>query len=127
MALQRGDLAGLAILVVDKDDDGREIVRRLLQYFGALPLVAATAREGLSVLREVRPDLVIAEMRLGDHDATWLLRQLRRLGGGVPVIAISAEDFDESRLQAAGFFAYLRKPVASKQLLETVALAVNRD
>jgi DNA-binding NtrC family response regulator len=126
MASQRGVLDGLAILVIEANQDARESMRILLKYRGALPFAAATAREGLSALHGVRPDVVITDIRLDTQDATSLMRELRQRGHAAPFIAISVEDFAESHLRASGFFAFLRKPVDPQRLVDLLIVATKR-
>ncbi len=120
MDSRSGSLAGLYVLVVEDNVDAREILRLVLTYFGAAVATAQSAREGLSALREVDPDVTIADIHLGDREAPWLLREARKVGCRAVFLAVSADDFDEARLREQGFAAYLRKPVDHERLVETV-------
>jgi len=126
MSSRRGALTGLHIVVAEDNEDSREILRTVLEYFGAFVTHAASAAAALRVLRGAAPDLIIADMRLGDHNATWLVREARKIPVKAPVIAISGLDFDEQRLQEHGFAAYLRKPVDHDRLVDTILAVVNR-
>jgi len=63
-------LAGLHIMVVEDDTHARAILGDLFSYFGASVTLAISARDGLATLRQVDPDVVVADMRLGDHTAS---------------------------------------------------------
>jgi two-component system OmpR family response regulator/two-component system response regulator QseB len=98
----------------------------VLEYFGAFVTQAQSARDALQALQRVTPDVIIADIRLGDHNATWLVREARKVPVKAPVIAVSGLDFDERRLQEHGFAAYLRKPVGHDRLVDTVLHVVKR-
>lgn len=126
MGTRRGALSGIHILVAEDNEDAREILRTLLEYFGAVVTVAHNARGALKTMRGVAPDVLIADVRLGDRDAMWLIRQARKASVKAPVIAVSGFDFEEHRLQEQGFAAYLRKPVDHDRLIDTVLAVVRR-
>ena len=126
MGTRRGALTGIHVLVAEDNDDAREILRTVLEYFGALVTAAHNARGALKAMRGVVPDVVIADVRLGDRDAMWLVREARKVSVKAPVIAVSGFDFEEHRLQEHGFAAYLRKPVDHDRLIDTVLAVVHR-
>ena len=123
MGAEPGDLAGLHILVVEDDDKARGILRDLLKYFGAYVTVARSAREALSKLRHVNPDVVLADVRLRDHNAPWLLREARTRACDAPFVAVTGYDFEERTLRAQGFTALLRKPLDGDALVGAVVRA----
>jgi ATP-binding cassette, subfamily B, bacterial len=123
MAAGLTDLAGLHIVLVEDDENARIVLRDLLEYFGAAVTATASARDALGKLRRVRPDVVLADVRLGDHNAGWLLKEARRHRCGVPFVAVTAYDYDERALRAQGFAAMLRKPLDHGTLLHAVRAA----
>jgi ATP-binding cassette, subfamily B, bacterial len=125
MDSRRGTLTGLHVVVVEDNEDSREIMRAVLGYFGASVTAASGAREGLKVLHELAPDVVVADIRLGDETAMWLLREARIRACRAPFIAVSGLDFDESTLAENGFELFLRKPVDHVSLVDAI-LAVAR-
>src|SRR5713101_4287299 len=120
-----GVLSGLHILIVEDNADAREILSSLLGYFGAFVTGAASAAQAVGMLRAATPDVVVTDIQLGDHNATWLVREARKIPSRAPFIAVSALDRDERRLEAQGFDAYLRKPLDHRRLVDTI-LAVMR-
>lgn len=60
-------LSGLHIVVVEDDPNARSILRELFTYFGANVTVAASARDGLHRLRQVNPDVVVADTARRPH------------------------------------------------------------
>jgi len=119
-------LAGLRIVVVEDDGNARDIMRDLFKYFGASVTVATSARDGLRRLRQVDPDVVVADVRLGDHNAPWLLREARKIPCEAAFVAVTAYDFEERALRAQGFTALLRKPLHRDGLIDAVMTAARR-
>jgi CheY-like chemotaxis protein len=108
-------LAGIRILVVEDDDDSREIFAYALDAEGATVTAASTAREALPFLSSV--DIILTDFVLPGDDGVWLLEQVNKRPRPVPVIAISG--FDESqqpRLAAAPFAGKLLKPLDFDQV-----------
>ena len=126
------DLSGMTLLVVDDDDDARELVRRILCECEARVLVAANAAEALQLVEQHRPDVAHHDVGMPEVDGYELLRRIRALGpergGRVPAIALTAFARSQDRTQAlhAGFVAHLSKPVEPPELLATVASAAGR-
>jgi CheY-like chemotaxis protein len=126
MVSRQGVLHGLHTLVVEDDRDAREILVSVLGYFGALVTVARNAKEGLNLLHEVKPDVVVTDMLLGPSTGLTLLADARRQRNAAPFIAVSGADFDAEHLARAGFSAYLRKPIDHIGLVDAI-LAVVRS
>jgi DNA-binding response OmpR family regulator len=63
------------ILLVEDDDDNREVLVRLLQRAGFTPQACRTAEEGLEQLREQRFDIVLTDYTLPHRSGGWLLHQ----------------------------------------------------
>ena len=110
----------LRLLVVDDHDDSRNVLVRLLSRSYDIS-AAASYRSALEVAAELRPDVVISDIRLGDDgpDGLELMRELRRRYG-VQGIAVSGHAMDDHVLRDAGFVAYLLKPILFERLLDTV-------
>lgn len=125
-------LLGVHVLVVDDDDDARQLLCTILQYCGALVTVAASAHEAMTVLARVMPDALVSDIAMPEHDGYWLIRALRALpstqGGAIPAIALTAHGVTHGadRTLAAGFQTHLRKPVDPWELCRAVAGLVRR-
>ena len=121
-------LKGVHVLVVDDERIGREVLRDVLEYCGALVLSVGSAREALDSLRLIKPDLLVTKIALPEHDGLWLLRQLRGLkpeaGGEVPAIAIGGDDGDAERCLAAGFHTHFAWPLNPWELTRVIASLV---
>jgi signal transduction histidine kinase/ActR/RegA family two-component response regulator len=124
-------LSGIRVLIVEDEQDAREILGRSVQEFGAEAVVAESAAEALAHLRRCSlttlPHIIVSDIGMPDHDGYALLRDLRRLprehGGGLPAIAVTAYagPADRQRVLDAGFKMHLEKPVAPLALAAAIA------
>jgi CheY-like chemotaxis protein len=109
------DLTGVRVLVVDDDDDSRDILDAVLCYRGALVSSADSVREALAAVHRVGPDIIICDIAMPGESGYDLVRAIRRDAGlrHIPVIAATgyAPLLSRSRALAVGFKAYLEKPV----------------
>jgi two-component system cell cycle response regulator DivK len=111
------------VLVVEDCAEVRHIWQRVLASAGYEVVEAADALDGISKAQTVEPDVVLMDVwmpglngiaavaRLRDHDAT----------ANLPVIAVSGDLLVADRARAAGFDAFLLKPVRPAQLLDAIA------
>jgi CheY-like chemotaxis protein len=110
-------LVGVHILVIDDDEDARELMRTVLSYCGALVNVARSARDGLTAIQQLLPDVIVCDIAMPHHDGYWFVQSLRGLpaaeGGALPVVAITAygQVHGPDRTLPAGFQAHVRKPI----------------
>jgi CheY-like chemotaxis protein len=124
-------LAGVNVLVVDDDDDGREIIVRTVSDAGAAVAAVASPAEALAILGEAgtRVDVVVSDIGMPGEDGYFLLRELRTLSfdgaGQIPIIAVTAYATAEDRRRAlrAGFVAHIAKPFVPLTLISTIARA----
>ena len=120
-------IRGLRVMVVDDEQDARDVIGEILRRGGADVTVAATAQEGLRLLGSVRPDVIVSDIAMPDEDGYAFIRCVRQLsagdGGATPSIALTAyaREEDRARSLAAGFQAHLAKPVEPGDLVAAVA------
>jgi CheY-like chemotaxis protein len=122
------DLRGARVLVVDDDEDNREMLASVLTHSGARVATAENAAEALTAFERERPHILISDIGLPDEDGYNLLRKLRALpvtsgGADVPAIALSGygDPEDCAAASLAGFQAHLTKPVELPIVVATVA------
>ena len=75
-------LAGLAIVVVEDHDDARRYMGLFLGQLGAKVMVARNAFEGLELIKNSLPDLVLSDIKMPGMDGFELLNEIRALGTG---------------------------------------------
>jgi CheY-like chemotaxis protein len=115
-------LANTRILIVDDKADFRLLIARFLARRGAQVFAAKNAFEGLRLVHEIRPDIVLSDINMPGRSGLQFLADIRNLGpdhGNVPVIAMTAYVLDQAIVDA-GFQKILRKPFAPDQLLATI-------
>ncbi len=118
----RVELRGMRIMVVDDDDDSRELVAAALESAGAEVVKADSARTAYELVQRVKPDLLISDIGMPNEDGYSLMRRVRLLpereGGGVPAIALTAYARSEDARAAleAGYQQHVGKPVAPEPL-----------
>lgn len=117
-------LRGVHVLVVDDDEDARELLHAVLQYCGAQVVAVESAGEALTAVSRMRPDVILSDIVMPGQDGFALVRSLRKRETlrHVPVVALTAYAFahDPEAVLAAGFTAYLEKPVEPWELCRTV-------
>ena len=123
-------LKGVRVLVVDDQDDARELLERVLTECDAEVETVASAAEALEAIRRDRPDVLVSDLGMPGEDGYELVRRLRSLhpdqGGAIPAAAVSALARPEDRRRAleAGYQVHVAKPVEASELLAAVARLV---
>jgi CheY-like chemotaxis protein len=124
-------LRGVHVVVVDDNDDARDIVVSFLGYHGAHVTAAATAREALDVLGSVRPDVIVSDISMPGMTGHELIRQVRALPGEAehptPAIALTIFSSERAQALASGFQAYLVKPIDPSAVVREVARLAGVD
>jgi CheY-like chemotaxis protein/nitrogen-specific signal transduction histidine kinase len=125
-------LTRLKILVVDDEEDARELIRQVLESHEAEVHVAASAPEGLSMLRRIRPDLLVCDIGMPECDGYQFIQNVRALGpdlgGRTPAVALTAYARSEDRTRAmlAGYQVHVAKPMDTDEFVATVASLAGR-
>jgi CheY-like chemotaxis protein len=118
-------LSGLSALVIDDHEHTREVIAAILRRTGATVHVAGSVREGLQLFGEVQPRVVVCDIAMPHQDGYVFLHAIRDTTGEsrvTPIIALTAfgRPEDRSHALAAGFDAYLQKPVDPAELAACV-------
>jgi ATP-binding cassette subfamily B protein len=134
-------LDGVRVLVVDDNEDAREVIAAVLEERGAKVETLSSGSEALARLRSTPPrewpDVLVCDIGLPEEDGYSVVRQLRALEAerGVPLaerlpaIAVTghAEPEDRTRALLAGFQIHLAKPVDPKDLVNAIANLLTRE
>jgi PAS domain S-box-containing protein len=119
-------LPGIKVLVIDDEQDARELIKEVLTLFQADVITAATAAAGLEILKNHRPHVIVSDIGMPEKDGYQFIREVRSLpstdGGKTPAIALSAFAHSEDRTRAitAGYQMHLSKPVESHELVAAI-------
>ena len=112
------------ILIVEDQEDLRDIARFALEAAGYDVVEAVNGAEGVAKAEAERPDLVLMDIQMPVLDGYEATRRIKALPGmaATPVIAVSsfAMKGDEEKARAAGCDDYVTKPYSPKQLLALV-------
>ena len=131
MAIDKNQLKGRLILIVEDHKDTRDAIRLFLEFCGARVLAAASGRDGLDFLSRYRPKVIICDLSMPQMDGYDLLGHVRELApeDAAPVIALTARSDAEERQKAlkAGFARFLTKPVDPEQLVHEICNVLEPD
>lgn len=121
----RPQIAGIRVLVVDDEEDTRDMLDAALTSFGARVVSARSAQEALARLQSEGADALVSDIGMPDVDGYSLIRLVRGLPGEVgriPAIALTAYARPEDRERAieAGYQVHLAKPVNLDVLVDAL-------
>lgn len=112
-------------LIIDDSEDCRQIAVYVLEQLGCRCLIAATAKEGLSLAIASAPDIIILDVVLPDVSGLDFLRQFKQhiQAKETAVIAVTAlaSPADREQLLKAGCVSYLSKPYLLQDLINLVS------
>ena len=112
------------VLIVEDNERNMKLARDVLQAKGYQTLEAVTGEEGVALAREKVPDLVLMDIQLPGISGIEAFRQIRADArtARIPVVALTASvtPTDRSAINAAGFDAFVSKPISLKEFLDTV-------
>jgi signal transduction histidine kinase/CheY-like chemotaxis protein len=127
-------LSGIQILIVEDDEDSRDMLATILKQHGARVIEAEDVDRGFALFRAERPDILVSDVGLPEQDGYDLIRKIRTLppieGGDVPAIALTGYVSLQDQIQtlSAGFQEHLPKPVDTDRLIRLlVELSKTKD
>src|SRR5882724_1548926 len=112
------------ILVVEDQEDNRQILRDLLASVDYEMVEAENGEAALTAVTEHKPDLILMDIQLPILDGYEATRRIKADAAlaSVPIIAVTSYALagDEAKTRAAGCDAYIAKPFSPRQLLAKV-------
>jgi PAS domain S-box-containing protein len=131
-----GELAGVRALVIDDENDARELLESALKHFGADVIAVSSAAEAYMLITatpsQERPDVMVTDIGMPDEDGYSLIRRVREWewarGAYIPAVALTAYGRAEDRMRAlkAGFQMHVAKPVDPDELVIVITSLVKR-
>jgi CheY-like chemotaxis protein len=108
------------VLIVDDNRASRDLVRAILKTVRCDIIEATHGQEALDLIRKQRPDLVLLDVDMPGLDGLAVVKKIREETSlaDLPVLAVTAfaMEGDREKGMAAGFTAYLTKPVRAALL-----------
>jgi DNA-binding response OmpR family regulator len=126
---RRTTLAGVtSVVIVEDDAQIRSALVRSLAERGYAARASATGLDGLTMIVDSRPDVVLLDLGLPDIDGEDLLRMIRAVSA-MPVVVITARDADDQvvRTLDAGADDYVVKPFSAAQLAARLRAVLRRS
>jgi CheY-like chemotaxis protein len=120
-------LTGISILVVEDDDDTRDLLKVLLETQGALVTATPSVMEALQAYDQSRPNVIVADIGMPDYNGYTLIGRVRardrEKGKIVPAIALTAftTAIDRDTVLSAGFQVHMPKPFEPNRLISIIA------
>ena len=112
------------VLIVEDNEKNMKLARDILMAKGYATLEALTGEEGVALAKEKLPNLILMDIQLPGISGIEAFKQIRahEPTAKVPVIAVTASvtPTDRSEISAAGFDAFISKPINLKEFVETV-------
>jgi PAS domain S-box-containing protein len=117
-------LEGVSILVVDDEEDSREVLAEVLRQYGAQTRTASSAEEALSAIARSTPQVLLSDIGMPSVDGFELVRRVRELIPSDEMIAMALTGLgsahDRKRALADGFQVCMVKPVDPDRLVEAI-------
>lgn len=118
------------ILLVDDDDQFRDMVQALLERLGHVVEIARNGNEALARYRELRPGLVITDVIMPDMEGLETIRELRRISADVKIIAMSGGGRKSTSMylkhaKEMGAAIVLAKPFSNLELTQAIETALS--
>ena len=121
-------LDDLRILIVDDEDNTRELLKLVFDNCAAAVDVAASAAEALEKVKKLPPDVIVSDIGMPDEDGYTLMQKIRlwekETGREpqIPAIALTAYARAEDRRQAldSGYQMHISKPVEPFELTRLI-------
>lgn len=112
------------ILVVEDQEDNRQILRDLFDSVGIAMIEAHDGEAAVRLAASERPDLILMDIQLPVLDGYEATRQIRANPAlkAIPIIVVTsyALSGDEDKALAAGCDSYVAKPYSPRQLLAKI-------
>lgn len=116
------------IVVIDDDAKITSMLKRSLAFEGYAVTTASNGQEGLRLLLQEEPSLIVLDVMMPQIDGWEVCRRIREGGSEVPILMLTAKDEVSDRVKGLDIGAddYLIKPFALEELLARVRSLLRR-
>lgn len=110
------------ILVVDDEEGLREVLKDDLEFSGYTVYTASSGNEALEIIKTTPVDLVLSDICMADGDGVFLLKEIKKIYPGIPIVALITgfSNHTESEVLAFGAEALFNKPYDFDLLLSSI-------
>ena len=114
------------ILVVDDEQDGRDVAGQCLRDHGMTALFASNGREAVRVIEQQHPDAVLTDLHMPEMDGLELVRFVRSNYAGLPVVLMTSRGSEETAVSAlrAGALSYVPKSELRNNLCDAMSMVM---
>jgi two-component system alkaline phosphatase synthesis response regulator PhoP len=120
----------VSILIIDDEEDIREILQYSLNKEGFLTETASDGEQGLEKLKEINPDLIILDVMMPGMDGIEVCEKIRKTPGyeSTLICFLTARNEDYSQIAGldAGADDYVAKPIKPKVLISRINALLRR-
>ncbi len=117
-------MGDITVLIIEDNVLNMKLVRSLLEIASYKVLEASDAEDGIQLLRQYRPDLILMDIQLPGMDGLSATRHIKKDPAlqDIPIIALTsyAMHGDEEKARKAGCDGYISKPIDTKTFLASV-------
>jgi DNA-binding response OmpR family regulator len=115
------------ILVIDDEQGIRHLLDTLLRRKGYDVVLADSGRQGLELFRRERPDVIVLDLKMPEMDGLTVLREIKNLDPGKPVIILTGAGTAEAERQvrALGVTEYVEKEFSLHLLGDSLKRLLN--
>lgn len=116
------------IVVIDDDEKIQSLLKRSLAFEGYVVHTAGSGKEGLQLMIDHDPDLIILDIMMPGIDGWEVCRRIRESGSDVPILMLTAKDEVGERVKGLDMGAddYVIKPFALEELLARIRVLLRR-
>ncbi|MDY6944764.1 MAG: response regulator [Pseudomonadota bacterium] len=119
------------ILIIEDDPASQELMSYLISAHGYATLEASRGDQGVAMIRESRPDLVVCDIHLPGLDGYEVARAVKATDEllTIPLVAVTALAMvgDREKVLAAGFDSYVTKPIDPQTFVSHIELLLGRS
>ncbi len=121
-------MENIRILLVDDEADFRSAIARRLSKRGISAEQAGTGQECLDILKNIRPDVIVSDVKMPGMDGLELLRRIREDYPNIEVILLTGHASPQDGVEGikSGAFDYLTKPLEIEQLVSKITQAYEK-
>ncbi|HKB80990.1 MAG TPA: ATP-binding protein [Thermoanaerobaculia bacterium] len=121
------DLSGIHVLVVEDESDNRKILSTVIERCGAEVRCARTGEDGLEILQQWEPEVMVCDIMLpGTDGCAFLLAARARTQAAALALTVYGSSGEEERVRSCGFDAFRQKPIEPADLVHEIARLARR-